>query len=239
MSVSLNMVIPVYNEPVNIIKTLDSIENDIHIPLKVFIVYDSEEDTTLPAVADNKQKYGFEIRLLRNKYGRGALNAIKTGLEESDSEGVLVAMADLSDDFSAVDPMVKTMEESGCDMVCGSRYMKGGEHHGGPFFKGLMSRMAGLSLHFLTGIPTHDATNSFKLYSRKLLDTIKIESSGGFELGLELAVKAYCSGMEIREVPSAWYDRDDGESHFKLWSWLPHYLHWYFYCFTHSFGQKK
>ena len=115
-------------------------------------------------------------------------------------------------------------------MLCGSRYMKGGKQNGGPVLKGLFSRYAGLSLHFLTGIPTHDCSNSFKLYRRSMLENILIESDGGFEIGLEILVKAYTTGHSVTEVPSEWNDRENGQSNFHMWKWLPKYLHWYFYC---------
>jgi hypothetical protein len=35
------------------------------------------------------------------------------------------------------------------------------------------------------------------------------------------------------EGPNSWRDRSAGKSRFKLHSWLPHYLHWYFYTLTH------
>ena len=90
--------------------------------------------------------------------------------------------------------------------------------------------MAGISLHFLSGITTHDVTNSYKMYRKNLLENIKIESVGGFEVGMEITVKAYLKGYKIKEIPSEWFDREAGESRFKMWEWLPHYLHWYFVC---------
>ena len=87
--------------------------------------------------------------------------------------------------------------------------------------------MAGLSLHHLAGVPTHDPTNNFKLYSRGFLDAVTIESTAGFELALELTVKATLMGRPVAEVPTTWRDRTAGQSNFKLRKWLPHYLHWY------------
>jgi dolichol-phosphate mannosyltransferase len=113
----------------------------------------------------------------------------------------------------------------------GSRYMKGGRLIGGPFFKQLMSRWAGTSLYWFRRLPTHDATNAFKIYDRAMVRSFTIESRGGFELNLELTVKAFLAGYRITEVPSTWRDRTSGESRFRLWKWLPLYLHWYFYAF--------
>lgn len=165
---------------------------------------------------------------MKNKYGRGVLNAIKTGLEDTKEDAVLVTMADGSDEYDRVDEMAELINK-GYGIVVGSRYMKGGRQLGGPFLKKLMSRIAGVSLHYLSGIPTHDISNSFRMYSRKVLDKIKIESTGGFELGMEITVKAYVLGFKIMEIPTTWRDRAAGKSNFKLWQWLPKYLHWYFY----------
>ena len=122
----------------------------------------------------------------------------------------------------------------GADVVSASRYMRGGRQIGGPPLKRLMSRTAGLTLHWFAGVPTHDPTNNFKLYSRRFLDTVTIESTAGFELALELTVKATIARRRVAEVPTTWRDRTAGESNFKLRKWLPHYLHWYWVAFASS-----
>lgn len=228
--ISLNIVIPVYNEGDNIVTTLREIQNKVDIPNIIHIVYDFDEDNTLPPLKQFIQNENINnIELVKNKYGRGALNAIKTGFESFDDGAILVMMADLSDDLYQVKVMFDKLNE-GYDLVCGSRYMKGGDQIGGPKFKSLLSKTAGISLHYFTGIPTRDVTNSFKLYTKKVLNDLEIESNGGFEIGIEIFVKAYLKGYRISEVPSIWRDRAAGESNFKLWKWLPNYLHWYFYA---------
>lgn len=221
----LTLVIPVYNEGENIKTCINKIENEVKYPFKIYLVYDSPSDTTIKAAE------GLNCTLIKNKYGAGALNAIKTGLEEANSQYVVVTMADLSDPPSVINDMVKKAQETEADIVCASRYMKGGTQTGGPVIKGLMSRCAGLSLYYLTKIKTHDSTNSFKLYKKSFLEKMEIESQGGFELGLELVVKAYLNGYRIEEVPTDWNDRQNGQSNFKLMKWLPCYLKWYFMAF--------
>lgn len=226
----LNIVIPVYNEGDNILKTLSEIEENVKTSHQIFIVYDFEADDTLPVLRKQSLR---NLHLIKNKYGKGVLNAIKTGFESIQEGAVLVVMADLSDDLSKVDEMFSKIQE-GYDIVCGSRYMKGGKQIGGPRFKKLLSRFAGISLHRLAGIPTHDVTNSFKMYSFLLLQEIPIESTGGFELGMELVIKAHGKGYKIAEVPSTWRDRSAGESKFKLFRWLPKYLRWYWMALIKS-----
>lgn len=234
----IDIVVPVYNENKGIVRLFDEIQTEIHTDKRVMVVYDFDEDTTIPVVREHSSDYPFEIMLVHNTYGRGALNAIKYGMDHATNEMVLVMMADSSDKLDVVDDMC-TMMERGYDLVCGSRYMKGGKQNGGPALKGLFSRCAGISLHILTRIPTHDCSNSFKLYRRSMLEKIMIESKGGFEIGLEILVKAYTSGYKIGEVPSEWFDREDGESNFHMWKWMPSYLHWYFYCIKNTWFKKN
>jgi glycosyltransferase involved in cell wall biosynthesis len=235
----LNVIIPVYNEKENISKALDDIREKVKTPHNVTIVYDFPEDNTVPAVKNyiniNNAK---NICLLHNDFGRGVLNAIKKGFSVSGSEMTLVTMGDLSDDMSTVDTMVSKMQ-AGYDLVCGSRYMQGGRQIGGPRIKKTLSRLAGLSLNLLTGIPSRDISNNFKLYRTSMLKNIKIESTGGFELGLEILVKAWLKGHKITEVPSVWKDRSAGQSRFKLLKWLPKYLRWYIYAVMKPFKQAN
>ncbi|MDR3301009.1 MAG: glycosyltransferase [Spirochaetaceae bacterium] len=231
MSFPLTIIIPVYNEADNIRSALDRIEAEVRTPHRVLIVYDIDEETTIPVVK-KMQMTAHTIVLVKNKYGRGVLNAIKTGLEEAISTFVVVTMADLSDPPNVINDMYTIAVEKNADIVCASRYMKGGRQIGGPVIKSFLSRTAGLSLHYFAGLPTHDATNNFKLYRTSFLKTQTIESTGGFELGLELVVKAHRHGGTICETPTSWTDRTAGKSNFKLLAWLGNYLKWFFYAFS-------
>jgi dolichol-phosphate mannosyltransferase len=228
----LAFVCPVYNEADNIGRQLDELAAKVNVPAELVIVYDFDEDNTLPVVRERIPGFRFPIRLVRNAYGRGAMNAVKTGLQACvDRTAACVIMADLSDDISVVDRMYALIENGTYDVVNGSRYMKGGKQIGGPPFKAFLSRAAGLSLHYLAGVPTHDATNNFKMYRCSFLAAIEIESSAGFEIGLELLAKAYVGGYRVGEIPSVWTNRLAGESRFNLRKWLPQYLRWYSFAF--------
>ncbi len=223
---ALSVVIPVYNEGENVVPTLRGVVEQTRTrPLEVLVVHDFDEDTTVPVVK-RLQADMPELRLHRNTLGRGALNAMKSGLRAGRAPYVVITMGDGSDDAADIDPMYG-LARAGADVVAGSRYMRGGRQLGGPLVKRTMSRAAGLSLHWLGGLPIHDATSNFRLYSKRLLNQVTIESRGGFELGLELTVKAYRLRLRVAEVPTTWRDRTAGQSRFRLLNWLPRYLHWY------------
>jgi glycosyltransferase involved in cell wall biosynthesis len=221
----LSVVLPVYNEGEAVEPVLRALAAGIRTPHELVVVYDFDGDTTVPVVERLRSEIP-QLRGLRNDLGRGVLNAMKAGIAGTTAPYVLISMADGSDEPHVVDRMVE-LARGGADVVSASRYMKGGRQIGGPPLKRLMSRIAGLTLHWFGRVPTHDPTNNFKLYSRRFLDATTIESTAGFELALELTVKATLQKRRIAEIPTTWRDRTAGQSNFKLRKWLPHYLHWY------------
>jgi dolichol-phosphate mannosyltransferase len=222
---TLSIVMPVFKEGEAVEPVIRALTGAVATPHEVLVVYDFDEDPTVPVIARLHEDLP-AVRGLRNDLGRGVLNAMKAGIAASSGEFVLITMSDGSDEPHIVDDMVERAR-AGADVVSASRYMRGGRQVGGPRLKRLMSRTAGLTLHWFAGVPTHDPTNNFKLYSKRFLDSVRIESTAGFELALELTVKASIQGRRIDEVPTTWRDRTAGQSNFKLRKWLPHYLHWY------------
>jgi dolichol-phosphate mannosyltransferase len=232
----LSIVVPVYNEGANFRSLWTEIVGAIKADLLVYVVYDFEGDNTVPVVNEIIASGETRLRAVRNHRGRGVVAAILTGFDVARDGPVLVVMGDLSDDLAQVGRML-ALYAQGFQVVVGSRYMKGGKQIGGPWVKQMLSRLAGTSLHFLRGLPTHDATNAFKIYDRAMVKSFTIESHAGFELNLELTVKAFLQAYRITEVASAWRDRSEGQSRFQLWKWLPHYLRWYFYAFRPKLGR--
>jgi len=233
MKYILTIVVPVLNEEKNIVRLLDQLAAKVKTQNEILVIYDCEDDPTIKVVNKYlKNHQNLNLSLIKNSAGRkkGVMNAIKTGFSKANGDAVLVLMADLSDDLTIIDKMYEKIYE-GYDIVCGSRYMKGGKKIGGPFLKTVLSKVAGLSLNML-GIPTHDSTNAFKMYRKKLLNNIYVESTGGFEYSLEIITKAYQMGYRITEIPSTWTDRETGKSKFKLLKWLPSYIKWYIRAFT-------
>ena len=232
----LSIVVPVFKEGEAVAPVLQALTTGVNTPHEILVVYDFDEDPTVPVI-DCLHADLPDIRGLRNDLGRGVLNAMKAGIAASRGDYVLISMADGSDEPHIVDSMVALARE-GADVVAASRYMRGGRQVGGPPLKRLMSRTAGVTLHWFAGVPTHDPTNNFKLYSRRLLDATPIESEAGFELALELTVKATLAGRRVAEVPTTWRDRTAGQSNFKLRKWLPHYLRWYWLAMRGRFRRR-
>src|SRR5262245_20390857 len=155
-----SIVLPVFNEADNIGPFCRKARTELPGEYELLVCYDMDDDTTLPALAalgpDDRPA---QVRLIKNELGAGVRYAIEAGMRAAAAPVVLVMMADLSDDFRRVEPMIRLVE-AGADVACASRYSLGGEQIGGPMVKGMLSRLAGWSLHYGAGLPTRDPTNS-------------------------------------------------------------------------------
>jgi dolichol-phosphate mannosyltransferase len=233
----LDIVIPVYNEGSNILATLAALARELKTPARVLICYDRPDDDTLPAIRGNPQTHeGLPVEFVRNP-GRGAHAAVMAGFAAGAAPMVLVYPAD--DDYNAaiVDRMAARAAE-GYDVVCASRFMPGGSMVGCRLLKAVLVRAANFTLYNVARLPTRDASNGLRMFSRRVVDQIKVESDQGFCYSIELLVKAHRLRWRISEIPAQWIERRQGQSRFRVLKWLPAYLRWYFYAFATTFLRR-
>ncbi len=225
----ISVVIPAYNEGDNIVPVLDRMFESVRLTCEVLVIVDSEDDTTIPVVDEYAQKEP-RLRYLINTYGEGPANAIRFGIDSSAAPVAVVTMADGCDDPRQIDDLARLIER-GVAVAAASRYMPGGQQVGGPYLKGMLSKLAGRSLQLLAHTGTRDATNSFKAYSTEFVRAVGIDSRDGFEIGIELTAKAKRMRQPVAEIPTIWLDRHAGMSNFKVARWIPKYLRWYRFAF--------
>lgn len=219
--------IPAYNESDKVVPGLRAIHELVTTEKEILVVVDRESDSTVPSVRQlSKEIEG--LTLLVNTLGPGPGNAIRFGFMHAQAPIVVVSMADGCDDASQIDELSRLVER-GVVIAAASRYMPGGQQVGGPRLKRVLSRIAGKSFALITGVGTHDVTNSFKAYKSSFVESVQIHSRDGFEIGIELVAKARRLNQPVAEIPTTWIDRSFGESNFQLGKWLPSYIKWYLF----------
>lgn len=229
--------IPAYNEGEGIVECLDRILAAVNSPCELLVVYDRADDTSA-APAQRYARGDPRVRPLLNTIGPGPASAIRAGVHQARAPVVVVTMADGSDQPGQIEELTQLVE-GGAVVAAASRYMRGGRQVGGPLLKGLVSRTAGVSLYLLARVGTHDATNSFKAYSRAFLEEVGVESDAGFEMGIEMVAKAKRRHGRVEEIPTVWLDRTVGQSNFKVRQWIPRYLRWYLFALLPFYGGKR
>ena len=226
-----DILIPVFNEKETIIKTLKNIITTVKYNYNIFICYDYDEDPTLKIIKENFHDNS-KIVFIKN-FSKGFNSALIARYKRSTAKALLFYMADDHINHNTINLCYEKFKE-GYQVICPSRLMKGGKMVGNPFLKSLLTRLASFFLFYFTSFPIKDSTNSFRLFSRDLLDKIKIESDKGFTLSLELTAKAHRLKYKIIEIPVSWIEREKGKSRFKLFSFIIPYTKWLFYIINTS-----
>ncbi|HEX9065156.1 MAG TPA: glycosyltransferase family 2 protein [Streptosporangiaceae bacterium] len=225
----VTVVIPAKNESARIGRAISRVFDTVRASCEIVVVVDSADDPTWTEV-QAKAAGEPRLRCLVGEYGPGPANAIRYGIDQARAATVVVTMADNSDDPRQIDELA-ALVDAGAVVAAASRYCQGGSQIGGPLVKGLLSRLAGRSLHVLARTGTRDATNSFKAYSAAFVREVGIDSRQGFAIGIELTAKARRLRRPVAEIPTTWLDRTGGDSAFRLFAWLPAYLRWYLFSF--------
>ena len=224
--IKLDIIIPVYNEDENIVRLLKSLENEIACNFKVLICYDSEADTTLKYIKNNKIIKN-EILLIKNPK-KGPNSAIIGGINSSNAKMILIYMADDFENIKLINRMTDLIE-LGNDLIIPTRFMPGGKMIGAVKIKEIVTRIGSYLIYYLAGIPFRDCTNAFKMFSANLKDKVKFDSTVGFTFALELVAKSYFLKSKIVEIPSTWIEIKNRKSNFKILKWIPYYIYWLLY----------
>lgn len=226
-AVTLDIIIPVYNEGKKINKLLAQLRKDVQYNFRVLICYDKKSDSTLKYIKKSKIKKN--VFLVKNP-SVGPNNAIKEGIKKSKSKIILIYMADDFYNTKLINKMTRLIL-SGYDLVIPSRFISGGRFIGGNFFKKSLTYVGSFILNSIIGFPHKDCTNAFKMFNSRVKKRVKIVSKKGFTFALELTIKSYFNNLNIIEIPSVWKDVKYRKSNFKLIRWLPFYIYWLFYLF--------
>lgn len=197
--VEVTLIVPVYEERDSIVPFIKEVVRTVRIPFQVCIIYDHPEDSTLEKM-EEVLSIDPTVLFIKNIYGRGIINAFKTGFDISNTHYIVAIMADLSDTPETINDLYSKIEE-GFDLVVASRYCKGGAKIGGPRVKYFLSKVANLSLHWLTGIPTHDMTNAYIIHKKHIINSLNLRCTGGFEITMEIIAKSFILGAKIAEIP--------------------------------------
>jgi len=220
----LACVVPAHNEIDNIERVVEVLTATLqNAPTlsgyTIIIVNDNSTDGT-GTLADQLARDS-HVQVVHRSKDPGFGNAVKAGiaasLHDPRVEVIVPVMGDLSDDPDDILLMVEKIAE-GYDVVYGSRFIAGGELCEYPKAKWIANRAFNNLIRFLFGIPHKDITNAFKAYRREVFEEIGLDSlhASGFDLTIEIPLKAYIVGFSSCEVPAHWHNRTAGEAKLRL-----------------------
>ncbi len=211
----LSIVLPTYNESQNIVRMLDSIADTVspYTAAEIIVVDDNSPDGTADIAKiharniSDKRKLHVEIIRREGKFGLSS--AIVAGLQYATGDLLVVMDGDFSHPPHVIPSIVETLEDSNCDIVVASRYIKGGSIIGWPFKRRLMSKGATKIAQYGLGIEVKDPVSGFFAFKRDIIDGVKFDAIG-YKMLLEILVKT--KGARVKEVPYTFTNRSIGKS---------------------------
>lgn len=224
----ISLVMPVLNDGARIIPAICTLAFTVKYTFELIVVYDLDEDTSLPFVKMLQEKFDF-IRLEKNQ-GKRVIGALQTGFDAAESDVVGIWLPYHVDPFGLINKMYEKMVHEQCVVVSGNRFNKVKRISRGSTIKKLLSRGGNYLLNRIIGIPFGDITTSIKLYKKDFINETPIETkiTGGWSFNTELAVKAAIKGVKLGEVEFLPENTNiiTGVSNFKVFKQLDYYLKW-------------
>ena len=234
----ITIVTPTYNEAENLPKLVSALFS-LPLDLSVLVVDDNSPDGTGRIADELVAAYPGRIDVLHRPGKMGLRSAYLNGFQKvleggGDTQAIVQMDADFSHDPSVLMDMVKLLES--CDVVLGSRYVKGGsvdEHWS--FWRKSLSAFGNYYARTILGLPLHDITTGYRMWRRETLQQIPFEriQSNGYVFLVEMAYLAHCLEFKIGEVPIYFADRRWGKSKmsvkiqmeaaFRIWQVWWHY----------------
>ena len=222
---TLTILMPVRNEGLNLQIMLRMLRGLLDVQHEVLVVHDTLDDNSISVVEELAET--LPVRTVHNTYGRGVVNAIRSGVEAATGQYILVFAADEVGPVLAIEDMLALMDE-GCDFVSCTRYAYGGRRLGGSIVGGVLSRTANKLFKWMAGSVFTDCTIGIKMFRRTQFTELAASPSVGWSVAFEMAIKAQLIGLVLGEVPIISIDRlYGGESTFRVAPWTVAYLRWF------------
>lgn len=205
------VVIPTYDEKDNVATMAEALFA-VDPSLEILFVDDNSPDGT-GDVIEGLIKNDSRIHCLHREKKEGLAKAYLAGFKRAIELGA-DKIVQMDCDFSHDPKDVPRLVAEDADLVIGSRYVKGGATPGWPFKRRLISRMGGIFIRTVTGMPLKDPTGGFKCWKVSALKAMEYDTieSAGYSFQLEMNHRAWKTGLEIREIPIIFTDRVKGYS---------------------------
>jgi dolichol-phosphate mannosyltransferase len=215
----VGVILPTYREAENIDNIIEDIEN-LPLNTSILVIDDSSPDRTAEVVKKLQTKYGNILLCVRPKksgLGTAITDGFKIFLSSKRPPKFIVTMdADYSHNPKAIPQLLSNMQ-SGCGIVIGSRYCKGGKISGWPFTRKIISRAANAVARLLMGFKLRDCTSGFRCYSTSFLKVaIGSLHSQTYEIQIETVRQSLLRGFNVKEVPILFVNRKLGKSKLTL-----------------------
>lgn len=196
----LTVIIPVYNEEKTVEKIIRKVKNaKLNAVKKEIIVVDDCSTDSTPDLLKKLKNRQIKAFFHKKNMGKGA--AIRTGLENSNGDIILIQDADLEYSPHEYKKLLKPIVEGNAKVVYGSRLESIRKninnmyklHYIGNLFLTMLTNL-------LYGSRITDMETGYKVFRREVVKNIRLRADR-FDFEPEITAKILKKGFRIEEVP--------------------------------------
>jgi len=201
---SLTVAMPAYNEAENIAEMINrarTIVGPLVDDLEIIVCNDGSADET-GAIVLHEAQADPRVRLVEHEVNQGYGAAVRDAVWAASKELVFFTDSDLQFDLSEIERFILRIQEA--DMVIGYRYARSD-----PWYRSLFGHGWSWLVNLLFGYTARDIDCAYKLFRRKVIETVKVES-GGAMFSAEFLVRCKKAGFRMVEEPVSHYPRIAG-----------------------------
>lgn len=225
------IIVPAYNEALNIEKTIKDLHDNAQ-EYDYVVINDCSKDIKKEVC----EKNGFNLISLPINYG--LTSVIQIGMKYAKENNYDIAIqfdGDGQHDARYIKNLVSEIEKNGCDIVIGSRFVSEKKPVS---IRMLGSNILELAIKIVTGKRIKDPTSGMRAYRREVIEEFVSNSS----LTPEPDTLAYMvkRGMKIKEVQVEMREREFGESYLNAFKSIEYMLSMMLsIIFIRSFTKKR
>lgn len=215
MKIKYSLILPSYNEYGNLKlllpKILKCFSNDNY---QIIVVDDNSEDKTVQKLKTIFKKKK-QIKYILRKKNRGLALSIKDGIKTCSGKVVIVMDSDFNHRPEDLKKMILNYERNNLDMLCGSRFLKGGSSN--TFLRHFCSLIFNSFINILTKGKLSDNLSGFFIIKKKyLINELNKIFYGYGEFYIRLLFYMQKKRIKIKEIPVKYALRKYGTSKSRL-----------------------
>lgn len=210
-SIKIGVVIPAFNEELNIGKTLEQIPKNISDQLEIIVIDDGSIDKT------SKIAKKYDVTLLKHPKNRGNGAATNTGLtycKNNKCDIAVILDADGQHDPKDISSFIKPILEDSIDFVIGNRFKY---YYDMQPKRKLCSKLMTAFYFLFFHKKVSDPTNGYRALSLKLLQELELESE--YSVTQEMLYKIV-PFYKYKQLPIKVKPRTEGESFISIKNYL-------------------
>jgi glycosyltransferase involved in cell wall biosynthesis len=209
---SATILLPVINETTSLVKTVETIRNHSDPDVKEFlmIVCEKTKRESLEICDSFRQKdpERFVVHHQKLPFLGGA---IREAFDRARGSHVVLMASDLETNPEDVRPLIEEAKRTPEAIVTASRWIQGGRFEGYDRLKWFLNYIFQKFFSLLYGTRLSDMTYGFRIFPAAVVRSIRWEELRHPFL-FETLIKPLRLGVPIREIPSVWKAREEGES---------------------------